>query len=63
MQLKTGPSQGLYEELHSVIKRELMVESSHTVIVKEGGLLFVSHLGRLRARLRGGTLNWVSGPK
>lgn len=61
-QLKTGSCQGLYEELHSVIERELIVKSSHTVVIKEGWLLPVGHLGRLRERLRGLWLNWRAGP-
>lgn len=45
MQLKTGPSQGLYEELYSIIRRKLIAKSSHAVIIEEGGLLLVGHLG------------------
>ena len=52
-QLKAGSCQGLYEELHSVIERELIVKSSHTVVIEEGRLLPVGHLGRSRERLRG----------
>lgn len=50
-QLKTGPGQGLYEELHRVIKRQLIVESSHTLVIKEGWLLFIRHPGKLQLRL------------
>lgn len=46
-QLKTGPGQGLYEELHRVVEGEFIVKSSHTVVVEEGRLLLVSHLGQL----------------
>lgn len=62
-QLKTGPGQGLYEELHSVIERELIVKSSHTVIVKEGRLLLVRHLGWLWERLQGEMVKSGDWPK
>lgn len=62
-QLKTGPCQRLYEEFHSVIERDLIMKSSHTVVVKEGWLLPVGHPGRLEERDFRETAKWEGWPK